>query len=102
VQRGSRGRGGVVVIPDPDIEQITEDIESLDLLRTLAEKSEKALDRGRPAGGQVEIGDEEGIRHKKLRIIIDYDKIGSWFPYFFCKCLKINTNESERAVTQQA
>ena len=64
-QRGAEvGIGGlVIVVADPSIEQITENVKSLGLPRAPAEETEKTLDRDWPLGGQVEIGDEEGRRH---------------------------------------
>jgi hypothetical protein len=52
--------GRVVVVPDPHLEQIAEDVEVLGLACRPAQEGMEQLDRGRPRLGiEVQVGDEQ-------------------------------------------
>jgi len=65
VDDGLRRRG--CVVPDPELEQVTEDDQLAVPRRVLAQELEEACSRAWPLRGEVQVGDEERIGQRRRR-----------------------------------
>ncbi len=61
-----RRRGVVVVVADPGVEQVAEDVYDLGLPRPHPGEADEQLHRLRALRREVQVGDEEGFRHARV------------------------------------